>query len=179
MTRRRWLWITGAASAVLLLVLALIDRELASTGGPGIVPFEIAGSTDRANEILADWGEEGRDRARLSLWLDFPYLVFYAAFFALALAAMRDAAGNRGWTRYAKVASIAVFAPIAAAAFDAVEDVNLLLVVGGHSDSAAPAIAMTFAIAKFVALGVAQLCLLAGLAALGRERLRGRRSANV
>jgi len=177
--RRKWLWITGAASAVLLVALALIDRELTNTGGPGIISFEVAGSTDRAREILAEWGSDGRNWARLSLWLDFSYLVAYGAFFALALAALRDAARNRGWTRYAAVASVAVFAPIAAAAFDAVEDVSLLLVAGGHADSAAPAIALAFAVAKFASLAVAELCLLGGLAALGREWLRGRRASSA
>jgi hypothetical protein len=176
MSRRQWLWITGAVSSGLLIALTVVDFELKSTGGPGIVPFEVAGSTDRAQEILAEWGESGRDFARLSIWLDFPYLVAYGAFFALAVAAMRDAARDRRWERLGRAGSIVVIAPIAAAAFDAVEDVGLLLVVGGHADSAAPAIAGAFALAKFVALGATVAYLLAGLVTLGRERMRDRRS---
>jgi hypothetical protein len=174
--RRKWLWITGVVSSVLLIALTVIDFELKATGGPGIVAFEVAGTTDRANEILAEWGEDGRDWARLSLWLDFPYLIAYGAFFALAVAALRDAGRDRGWHRYARAGSLLVLAPIAAALFDAVEDVALLLVVDGHADSPAPAIATAFALVKFLALGVTILYLLAGLATIGRERLRDRRA---
>lgn len=179
MTRRRGLWITGAVSGGLLLVLALIDRELTSTGGPGIVPFELAGSTDRANEILAEWGEDGRDWARLSLWLDFPYLVAYTAFFVLAVAALREAARDRGWRRYAAAGSAIAIAAVAGGLFDAIEDVSLLLVVGGDVDTAAPRIATAFAIAKFLAISATGLYLLGGLVALGRERLRERRATSA
>ncbi len=41
----------------------------------------------RAQRILAEWGEEGRDAARLSLWLDFPYLAVYSVFWLLAVRA--------------------------------------------------------------------------------------------
>jgi hypothetical protein len=174
LTRRRWLWTTGIASGVLLAVLALLDRELQSTGGPGIIPFEVAGSTDRAREILSQWGEDGQDAARLSVWLDFPYLVAYAAFFSLAIFAVRDAARRRGWDRFARPGGWMALLPIAAAAFDVVEDVNLLLVLDGHADSAAPGIAFGFAIAKFVCLALAELYLLAGLAALAHDWLRRR-----
>lgn len=174
MTRRQWLWITGLASGLLFLALVLIDRRIQESGGPGIVPFEIAGSTDRATEILADWGDEGKDWARVSLWLDFPYLVLYGAFFFLAVRSVRDAAERRGWSRYARPGGTIAVLPIAAAAFDAAEDVGLLLVIGGHADSPAPAVATGFAIAKFIGLAIAYAYVLAGLVALGRQRLRRR-----
>jgi hypothetical protein len=171
MTRRRWLWIAGVASSLLLLGLTVVDFQLKATGGPGIVPFEVAGSADRASEILAEWGADGRDWARLSLWLDFPYLVAYTAFFVLAVAALRDAARDRGWKRYAGAGAAIAVAAVAGGLFDAVEDVNLLIAVSGHADSAAPKIATAFAIAKFLAIGATGLYLLGGLVALGRERL--------
>jgi hypothetical protein len=177
MTRRRWLWLTGIVSTALFVALALIDRRMQDTGGPGIISFELAVSTDRALEILAQWGEEGKDAARLSLWLDFPYLVAYGAFFSLAVAAIRDSARARGWDRYVRLGAVMVALPIAAAAFDAVEDIFLLLVIGGHADSAAPAIATAFAICKFISLGVAEIYLLAGLVAVARAKLRERRGA--
>lgn len=37
----------------------------------------------------------------MSLWLDFPYLAAYGAFFSLAVMAMRDAARRRGWDGFA------------------------------------------------------------------------------
>lgn len=173
MSRKRWLWVLGIASVALFVVLAIVDRKVQDSGGPGIIPFELAGSSDRANEILGEWDASATDAARLSLWLDFPYLVLYGAFFCLAILAVRDAARGRGWERFARPGTAIAFAPIAAAAFDIVEDVFLLLVIGGHADGSAPAIATGFAIAKFIALAATWVYLLGGLAALGVAKLRG------
>jgi hypothetical protein len=176
MTRRRWLWLLGVVSTLLFVALALIDRKIQDSGGPGIVSFELAGSADRAQEILAEWGQDGKDWARLSLWIDFPYLVAYGAFFYFAVLAVRDAALKRGWDRYARPGAKIALLAIAAAAFDAVEDVFLLLSIGGHADSAAPTVATAFAICKFLALAVAYGYVLIGLGMIGRARLRARRS---
>jgi hypothetical protein len=170
-TRRRGLWLLGLATAALYLALILVDRKIQESGGPGIVSFELAGSTDRATEILGEWGQAGRDSARLSLWLDFPLLVAYGAFFHLAILAVRDAAHRRGWERWARPGAAMATLPIAAAACDAVEDIGLLLVLDGHADSVAPAIATAFAVAKFAMFGGALLYLLGTLAALGVARI--------
>lgn len=173
MSRRRGLWISGVAAAVLLAVLALLDGRMQDAGGPGIVPFELAGSSERAAEIMAEWGEEGQDAARLSLWLDFPYLVAWGSFLALAVAAVRSRAAERDWRRFARVGGVVVVFAVVAAACDAVEDVNLLLTLEGHGGSAAPAIAMGFAVAKFALMIVAVIYLAAGLLAMavaGRRR---------
>jgi hypothetical protein len=172
MTRRRGLWISGIATAILLVALAVIDRRIQDSGGPGIIPFELAGSTDRATEILGEWGQAGKDAAKLSLWLDFLYLIAYGAFFSLAILAVRDAARNRGWERFARPGTAIAFLPIVAAACDAVEDISLLIVIGGHAATPAPALATAFAICKFAALAVSQLYLVGGLIALGVRRLR-------
>ncbi len=177
MTRRRALWLLGIVTAALFLALVIVDRRMQDTGGPGIIPFELAGSAERAAEILAEWGEEGQDAARLSLWIDFPYLLAYGAFFSLAVIAMRDAARRRGWHRYARPGAAIAVLPIVAAACDAVENVNLLLVLDGDDGSTAPALATGFAIAKLASLAVVQLYLLAGLIALAKARVSGRHQA--
>jgi hypothetical protein len=171
-SRRRALWLLGLTTVGLLAVLAVLDGRMQDAGGPGIVPFELAGSSDRAAEILADWGDEGQDAARLSLWIDFPYLLAYGAFLTLAVMAVRDGAAGRGWDRFARSGRFVVALPIAAAAFDAVEDVNLLLTLEGQGGSAAPAIATGFAIAKFACIVPALLYVLGGLLAVGVARLR-------
>src|SRR5215208_4426337 len=109
MTRRTWLWILGLSAFALFIVLGTIDRTMSDTAGPGIVGFELAGSEDRAHEILADWGPDGH-----------------------------DAAVRRGWTRLASIGSTVIAFPIAAAIADALENVGLLLALGGHGGNAAP-----------------------------------------
>ena len=155
MTRRRWLWVTGVASASLFAVLAGIDSKLVDEGGWGIVDFELAGSREDAQRMVSDWGADGHDAARLSLWLDYLYMVAYGAFGALAVAAVRDMSARRGWRRFERFAALAVPLPIAAALCDALENAGLLLALGGHGGDVAPAAGMAFALAKFAFMTIA------------------------
>jgi hypothetical protein len=142
------------------------------TGGPGIVPFELTGGQDRADEIIAEWGEEGQDAARESLWIDFGFLLAYGAFLTLALAATRDLALERGWRRLGAIGRVVVSFGALAAAFDALENICLLLTLDAAGTSF-PLLATIFASCKFVLLAVTIAYLLAGLA----MRLRGRGAA--
>ncbi|HEX8052457.1 MAG TPA: alpha/beta fold hydrolase [Thermoleophilaceae bacterium] len=135
MTRRRALFL---AAALLGAVLLAIDARMWDEGGPGIVGFELAWDTRSAERILGEWGPDGRDAARLSLWLDFAFLASYAAFWALASRALR----LRVWPL-----------ALAAGAFDALENVCLLVVLGG-STSGWPLLASSFATLKVLALAV-------------------------
>lgn len=169
MTRRRGLIAAGIASVVLLLAMAPADQRMRDSGGPGIVPFELAGNQDRADEILAEWGDDGQDAARQSLWIDFGFLVAYGIFLTLALAAVRDLARERGRQRLAALGGIVVSFGALGAAFDALEDVCLLLTLDGEG-SALPLAATIFAGCKFIFLAAAIAYLLAGLAMLLRSR---------
>ena len=172
MTRRRWLWITGIASVLLFAVLAALDARMVDEGGWSIVDFEFAGTREDAQRMVADWGAEGHDAARLSLWLDYLYMVAYGAFGALAVAAVRDLSRRRRWRRFAAFGGVAVAFPIAAASCDALENVGLLLALGGHGGDVAPAAGMAFAFAKF-ALSFAYFgYLIAGLVRAALERRR-------
>jgi hypothetical protein len=171
-TRRRGLIASGIATVVLLLAMSPADERMQDTGGPGIVPFELTGGQDRADEILAEWGEDGQDAARESLWIDFGFLLAYGTFLSLALAATRDLARERRWHRLAAIGGVVVSFGALGAAFDALENVCLLLTLG-DGGAAFPLLATVFATCKFILLGVAIAYLLAGLA----MRLRGRGAA--
>jgi len=147
----------------MLLAMAPADERMQDTGGPGIVPFELAGGQDRADEILAEWGEDGQDAARESLWIDFGFLLAYGAFLTLALAAVRDLARERGWRRLAALGAVVVSFGALAAGFDALENVCLLLTLDG-AGAAFPVLATIFAVCKFVFLAGGIAFLLAGLA---------------
>jgi D-alanyl-D-alanine carboxypeptidase len=175
LTRRAWLWLLGLAALALFAVLAALDSRLQDAGGPGIIGFELAGSADRAREIVAGWGEQGRRAARQSLLLDYPYLVAYGAFLALAAAAIRDSARVRGRRRLAAAGGVIVWFPIAAAACDAIENLGLLLALGGRGGDVAAPLATAFAAAKFLLTTVAIVYILVGLGA----RIRGGPAAAV
>lgn len=176
MSRRRLLWLLGIATLALLAVLALLDGRMQNEGGHGIVAFELAGSQERAQEILADWGPEGRDAAMWSLWLDYLYLVVYGAFLFVATRAVRDGALRRGWQRFARPGGAVAWLAVGGAAFDAVEDAFLLLALGGHGGAAAPLLGTVFASLKFACLTVVLAYLLVGLVGFAVHR-RGRRDA--
>lgn len=163
MTRKRALIGSASASLAIAAVLLVLDGRMMDAGGPGIVGFEFAGSEERAAEILAEWGDEGIDAAKASLWIDYAYLVAYGAFLVLAAWATRDLARSRGWTRLAAIGTPLIVCAAAAAAFDAVEDLGLLLAVNRHGGGFAPRLAQICASLKFALLAVTIAYLLAGL----------------
>ncbi len=169
MTRRNGLIVSAIATLALLLAMSPADERMQDTGGPGIVPFELTGGQDRADEILAEWGEEGQDAARQSLWIDFGFLLAYGTFLTLALTVVRDLARERGWRRLAAIGGVVVSFGALAAAFDALENVCLLLTLNG-ADTAFPLLATIFAACKFIFLAAAIAYLLAGLGARLRRR---------
>jgi pimeloyl-ACP methyl ester carboxylesterase len=154
MTRRTALWVLGVLSGALGIVLVALDVRMQEAGGWGIVDFELAGSEERSREILEDWGDDGEDAARLSLWLDFPYLALYGAFWFLAVAATRDLAKRCEWRRLAAAGPRVLWLPLAGAALDAVEDAFLLLALGERGGDVAPLAATVCASGKFLALGI-------------------------
>lgn len=137
------------------------------TGGPGIIPFELAGTPQRANRIMDAWGTEGRRAARLSLALDFPFLVAYSGLHANVCALASEVLRERGWQRAADLGALARTSQIAAGACDAAENAALLGVLGGRGN-ALPRVAQSFAAAKFALLAVGAAYAAAGLAANGR-----------
>jgi pimeloyl-ACP methyl ester carboxylesterase len=140
-----------AAGLVLGAILLALDGRLWDEGGPGIVGFELAAHADNADEILVEWGADGRSAARWSLVLDFLYLAGYAVFWALAVRAAGDLAARRGWRR---LAALRVLWPVAlvAAACDAIENVLLLVELEGTTGLAP--FAAAFAALKFIGLAV-------------------------
>jgi hypothetical protein len=173
LTRKRALIISGVATLVIGGVLEVLDVRMMDAGGPGIVGFEFAGTADRAAEILADWGSKGQDAARASLWIDYAYILAYGTFGVLAAAATRDLARQRGWRRMAAFGVAAVPFAAAGAAFDAIEDVGLLLGLDRHGGDAALQLARICASLKFLLLAVVIVYLISGLVL----RFRARRPA--
>lgn len=149
---------------------------MTDTGGPGMIPFELTGGQSRADEILSEWGEDGQDAARESLWIDFGFLLAYGTFLTLALTAVRDLARERNWRRLAAIGAVIVSFGALGAAFDALENICLLLTLGG-AGAAFPLLATIFAGCKFILLAAAIVYLLAGLAMRLRSRTLAARAS--
>lgn len=127
-------------------VMLVFERGMRKTGGPGIVAFELAGTTARAQEILAAWGGEGRRWARWSMWLDFGYMLTYGTLVGSLIERVRSRRGDPIALR---------LLPIGAVAGDFVEGVALLEVLDGVDLQANARRGRSAALAKFVLLGLA------------------------
>jgi hypothetical protein len=171
-SRKQLLVVFGVATAAFNLSLLVLDQRLEVAGGPSILGLEFAGSEQRAVEIMAEWGDHGRDLARLSLWIDFGFMVSYATFFTLAATATRDFARERGLRLLAAAGIVTPIFPAAAALFDAAENIAWLLVLGGRGGSLAPPFATTCASLKFLLIGLAILYVVWGLVVRLLQRWR-------
>jgi hypothetical protein len=168
--RKRALILLGVATVAFTVILEVIDPSHVSHG-PTILDFEFAGSHARATQITAEWGPKGRSAAHLSLLLDYGYMLSYGLFFALAAFAVRDAARARDWRRLAAIGVVIPFFALAAAGFDASENVALLLTLAGNGGSFAPPFAAVCSAIKLALITIAILYALSGLVLWLRARL--------
>lgn len=153
-SRRQLLLITGAATVAFWIALVVIERSLPS-GTPGIIDFEFVRNADRAARYLAEWGTDGRDSVRLSLIVDYGFMVSYGAFVTLAGLATRDFGREHEHRALALAGHVVPWFAAAAAVFDAGENSFLLLIVSGDGGSAAPVLATVCATIKWVLIVVA------------------------
>jgi hypothetical protein len=158
-----------AASVILLAVVSHLmkaDTKSMKQRGSGIVPFERAGSDQRARQILTGWGATGRASAKRDLLLDVPLIVVYSVGLATMLSAAAHSLSATSWPWVGSVDRALAWAPIIAGTLDLIEDVCLWLVIA-RFESAVPkpvspwrAVARLCATAKFVALIVGAAWLL-------------------
>jgi hypothetical protein len=171
MNRKHALILLGMAT-VAFTVAGALPTPVRGAAHPSILAFEFCRSEARAAQIMAEWGPKGRNAARISLWLDYGYMLSYGGFFTLAGLATCDLARTRNWRRLAVAGAIVPFFAAAAAMFDAVENMFLLLVLGGHGGELGPLIATTCSSIKFTLITIAILYVLCGLAQRLRWRLQ-------
>ena len=170
--RKRALWLLTAAWLVFGLA-ALPSLNAMSDHGTGVIELELMRTTAKAEQVLSDYGTAGRSAARTSLWLDYPYLVAYALFLALACGAISQRARRLGRDRWAAVGVALAWAGLLAGLLDAVENAALLRVLAGHPDQPYPAVAYFCAVPKFVLSAAALLYAGAGLLVLRGSRAPG------
>jgi hypothetical protein len=111
---------------VLLVQIVLAGKQMRASGGPGIVPFELAESDYEANRLLRAWGPRGRAAARRSIGWGFGFIACYVV--ALGAAALYVGARadrfHYGWLETVEIVA-AVLAAIAGL-LDYIENVVLL-----------------------------------------------------
>lgn len=173
-TRRRFLAALIAA-ALCMVILQGINAPLRTAAAPqGIISFEFAGDGATAQRILAAWDGSARVYAGFSLGFDYLFMPAYASALALACRLVRGAWRAR-YQRLGQWGGGLALAQLAAAIFDAVENLGLWRVLTGASGDTWPRLAAICAAVKFVliVLGLVYSLTGAGLA-LWSRRLAGR-----
>jgi hypothetical protein len=143
-TRFRTLAAAASGFTSYTAVMLRLEQRMRRSGGPGIIAFELAGNATRAEGIMARWGPDGRSAARMSLWLDFGYMLTYGALNALLLEHVRRLRGHP---------SVVPAAIIPAVAADGVEGLSLLKVLRHDDVNVNARRARRAAMVKFAVLG--------------------------
>jgi hypothetical protein len=153
--RRRFLLACVAIAALLPIALGSVVHPLHEDepGGESIVDFELAGSVDRADEILAKWRAEGvvDDAKRIQVF-DLIYPLIYAAALAGGCLAATGAWGRAGRKRLAIAGIAMAWVATAAAGFDYVENLGLGVSLWDEPATPWPQLAYVAAVLKFAAI---------------------------
>ena len=169
-----------ALAALLPTVLGAIVQPLheGDPGGESIIDFELAGSVERTEEILATWRAEGvLDDAKAIQIFDLIYPLVYAAALAGGCIAAAGAWQRAGRPRLAAAGIAMAWVAFAAAGFDYVENLGLGISLWGDPASPWPQLAFGAAVLKFAAIYSALLYALAGV--VGALMARWRRGLAV
>ena len=140
------------------------------TRGVSIPDLQFMRTSTEAADLVARLGPSGVDAAQMAHYLDFPYLVTYALALSAACVVLAARAADRGRTRLAALGPTVAWFAVAAAACDALEDVAILLVLGGSTGQPWPALAFGFASVKWMLLAVVLVYLVIGIALTLRKR---------
>jgi hypothetical protein len=132
-------------------------------GGESIVDFELAGSVQRADEILSTWRAEGvLDDAKAIQVFDLLYPLIYAGALAGGCVAAAGAWARAGRPRIAAAGIAMAWVAFAAAGFDYVENLALDISLWNEPASPWPQLALGAAVLKFGAIWLALLFALSG-----------------
>lgn len=150
--------VTGLALAV-WLGLGVTNAPLRTPAAPrGLTSLALAGSADRAAQIIASWGPAQREAAAFGLGLDFLFLFLYPAALSLGvgLAADRLVRSHPRLMLWGKALGLAL--PLAAV-FDAVENAAVwqMLQLGATEGRALVAAGSATVKLALVTLGLAYL----------------------
>ncbi len=141
----------------------IIGHPLVNDTAPqGIVSFELAGSFEAAQRIMAAWGATGLISAGLSLGFDYLFLVVYAICIALGCVLVARALRYRVRI-FQPIGALLAWAQFLAALLDAVENYALIRLLLGSAENRWPVLARLCAGPKFMIVAAGLLYIIGGL----------------
>jgi hypothetical protein len=160
-------WVRGVSLAVAVAAgwgLAVQGRVLETDAAPKrVVSLELARTAEKAGNVIKSWENKGaRDVAVQQIQLDFIFIVAYTTLLvAVALSSERAAAAaGIGWLQ--QLSHYAAFAGIAAGILDCLENIGMLIMLGGTINDPIAAATWFCAAVKFIlAIAVSLIALAA------------------
>jgi hypothetical protein len=151
-------------SFVLFLIAGHFMKQLVAAVRPPPLDLQFAWGEVRASKILEKWSDADKRAVRLSLVLDFVFIVIYVTCIAVACMLAADALVAAPWPG-GGMGAIFVRAIIIAGLLDAIENVAQLFMLAGYKAQPWPALASVCASLKFCLVGVTVIYALYGGAA--------------
>ena len=153
--RKRVFYFALAATLIVMAVFQLVlDPPLKTPAAPnGIVSFELAGSSLKAQEIISSWNATAQLYAAFGLGFDFLFMPLYAT--AISLGVLLAAGRHPGW--FASLGAWVGWGAFTAMLFDAAENICLFNLLLGISGGSYASMAALYATLKFglILLGIA------------------------
>ena len=143
-------WAFFLFTLAVMFCVNLVGKSLITTAAPyGIVSYELAGSVEKAQQIIDSWNQDARQYASFSLGFDYLFMVLYSTTIALAclwsalvLQARRVPGGRIG--------ILLAWGLWLAAVFDGIENIALSLILFNTPAAPWPQVAQVCAILKFL-----------------------------
>lgn len=147
--RRTLFWVSFVFMLVVMALLNMDLGQLVTDAAPsGIVSFELAGSPEKAAQIIVSWDQRAQLYAAFGLGFDYLFMLTYATTISLACLWARDALREYG-RPLALLGALFAGGLWLAAAFDAIENLALSVLLLEAVRSPFPEIARWCAIFKF------------------------------
>jgi len=147
--RKPVFWSLFTATVIWMLLMQLVGLPLVNSAAPsGIVSYELAGSLAGARTILNSWDVQARMYAAFGLGIDYVFMLLYSTTIALGCLWSGQVLRGRGWPLSGLATGIA-WGQWAAAIFDALENLALIVILFGNLVSPWPEVARWCALLKF------------------------------
>jgi len=151
-------------SIFIILLMNWIGTPLNTPAAPyGIVSFEIAGSPQQAQAMLDSWDSGAKTRAAFIQGLDFLFPLVYSTSVALGCLLTAGVLTSRRWPM-ASLGTPLAWGLWAAAGFDYVENIALVILLFSPAASPWPQLAAACAVIKFGLLFLGLVYCFLGLA---------------
>ncbi len=159
MHRRAAFGVLLIATLAVFATISALDAPLRTAAAPnGIVSFELAGSPEQAQAILASWDASARIAAGLSLGVDYLFMVLYALTIGLGCVLVGEGLGGAP----ARLGVVLAWGQVLAAVLDAVENWALIRWLLGSRAGFWPSLAAGCATVKFALVGLGLAFVLVG-----------------